>query len=89
MLKENYDYALNEINKSSIRTINNKNNKNNFQKTPTAFLLEFMYLIHQENLAVLAGLVDETTLNNIKDIYNKQADKIIKEYSKVMVDELI
>lgn len=92
MMKNNdFDVAINEINKKNSKNINkNENNNQDFTKPTNALFLEFMYLLHQENMAILAGMTDKETLDKVKDIYNNQADKIITEYSKNnMVDELV
>lgn len=85
----NFDEALDIINKNNLKNKNNDSEKEfSFQKTDTAILLEFMYLIHQENMGILASLTDKETLNKVKSVYTEQADKIIKEYSKIMAEKL-
>lgn len=85
----NFDEALDIINKNNLKNKNNDSEKEfSFQKTDTAVLLEFMYLIHQENMGILASLTDKETLNKVKSVYTEQADKIIKEYSKIMAEKL-
>lgn len=85
----NFDDALDIINKNNQKNKNNDSEKEfSFQKTDTAVLLEFMYLIHQENMGVLASLTDRETLDKVKQVYTEQADKIIKEYSKIMAEKL-
>lgn len=88
----NFDEALDIINKNNLNNLKNKNNDSekefSFQKTDTAVLLEFMYLIHQENMGILASLTDKETLYKVKSVYTEQADKIIKEYSKIMAEKL-
>lgn len=85
----NFDEALDIINKSNLKNKNNDSEKEfSFQKTDTAVLLEFMYLIHQENIGILASLTDKETLDKVKSVYTAQADKIIKEYSKIMAEKL-
>lgn len=84
----NFDDALDIINKNNPKNKNNDSEKEfSFQKTDTAVLLEFMYLIHQENMGILASLTDKETLDKVKSVYTEQADKIIKEYSKIMADK--
>lgn len=85
----NFDDALDIINKNNPKNKNNDSEKEfSFKKTDTAVLLEFMYLIHQENMGILASLTDKETLDKVKSVYTEQADKIIKEYSKIMADKL-
>ena len=85
----NFDDALDIINKNNPKNKNNDPEKEfSFQKTDTAVLLEFMYLIHQENMGILASLTDKETLDKVKSVYTEQADKIIKEYSKIMAEKL-
>lgn len=85
----NFDDTLDIINKNNSKNKNNNSEKEfSFQKTDTAVLLEFMYLIHQENMGVLASLTDRETLDKVKQVYTEQADKIIKEYSKIMANKL-
>lgn len=85
----NFDEALDIINKNNLKNKNNDSEKEfSFQKTDTAILLEFMYIIHQENMGILASLTDKETLNKVKSVYTEQADKIIKEYSKIMAEKL-
>lgn len=85
----NFDEALDIINKNNLKNKSNDSEKEfSFQKTDTAVLLEFMYLIHQENMGILASLTDKETLNKVKSVYTEQADKIIKEYSKIMAEKL-
>ena len=85
----NFDDALDIINKNNLKNKNNDSEKEfPFQKTDTAVLLEFMYLVHQENMGILASLTDKETLDKVKSVYTEQADKIIKEYSKIMAEKL-
>ena len=85
----NFDEALDIINKNNLKNKNNDSEKEfSFQKTDTAVLLEFMYLVHQENMGILASLTDKETLDKVKSVYTEQADKIIKEYSKIMAEKL-